>query len=180
MQNISEDLKNKKMVQQTNILMPTNLDTSNTKYSWREVIAAWGFSALVEKATDNPDEQVSIALSMPKGWRTGLLGFSTVCLLFDDKKRVRAKFDFADLKKPLRVVPAISTCVDYDTHIFGDFGTPPRGFIGIVRFGGKMVFRTELMPHRIAKENTVAHLQTLCAKFIELHYPNTDAMAYWD
>lgn len=178
------------------IIMPSLLDNSNTKYTYSQVLAAWGFLNFVEpKESKNPnDNSQREVLSMPKGWKSEVMGYSGWCLIFDKKKRVRARFRFDNLQSPLCIVPAITSTVDYDTHILGEFGKSPRGLVGVVKLGNKIIYSTQTVPYRMRtnqwgsesqesakeREATTAHLKNLCAKYIQLHYPDTDAMAYWD
>ena len=198
MQNISRDGEKPqyKKVSECSLILPTFLDTTNTKYSWRDVLDAWGFEHMVEPQDGEKAKKMDLreVFSMPKGWRTDILAFSDLCVIFDKKKRIRGRFHFSDMRSPLQVVPAISASVDYDTHVFGDFATPPRALVGVVKLGGKIVYKTEKTPYRMQKtrwgnetqesakerETVTAHLKSLCAKYIQLHYPDTDAMAYWD
>jgi len=178
------------------LIWPTVLDTTNTKYTWEEFLAVWGFAFMSQQKDGEKPAKIGLreVLSMPKGWRTDLLAFSDLCIIFDKKKRIRGRFSFSDLNAPLQVVPAISSVVDYDTHVFGNFAATPRGLVGVVRLGGKIAYSTQTMPYRMQRtqwggeteqstkerETVTAFLQSLCDKYIELHYPNTDAMAYWD
>jgi hypothetical protein len=198
MQNISRDGEKPqyKKVSECSLILPTFLDTTNTKYSWRDVLDAWGFEHMVEPQDGEKAKKMDLreVFSMPKGWRTDVMAFSDLCVIFDKKKRPRGRFHFSDLKSPLQVVPAISTFVDYDTHVLGNFAAPPRGLVGVVKLGGKIVYSTQRTPYRMRttqwgneteesakeRETVTAHLKSLCAKYIELHYPDADAMAYWD
>lgn len=185
-----------KKVSEYSVILPTFIDSTNTKYTWREILDVWGFETPAPPREGAREKKTELreVLSMPKGWRSEVTAFSGLCLLFDKKKRIRARFRFDDLRSPLCIAPAISSTVDYDTHILGDFGKSPRGLVGVVKLGNKIIYSTQITPYRMrttqwgnesessAKERqtVTVHLQSLCAKYIQLHYPDTDAMAYWD
>jgi len=198
MQNISKEGNTPvyKKVSEFSIILPTFLDGSNTKYTHDEVLQHWGFSRFVEPKDGEKEHYKGLreVLAMPKGWRSEIMGFSGYCIIFDKKKRQRARFEYSNLKSPLVVIPAISSVVDYDTHVLGDFAKRGRGLVGVVKFGGKIIYQSQLMPYRIElnkwgnetedsikeRERITTHLQRLCANYIQLHYPEKDAMAYWD
>jgi hypothetical protein len=174
------------------VIIPSEIDNTNTAKTWGEAMAFWGFKMNVTESVIGNGKCI---VSMPKNWRVSHSAFSDVFILYDNLMRARARFCMLDKPPLLQILPAVSYEVDFDVHLQKRFSETPFYLQGQIKFRGAVVWRTPTMPapvrtnsngsetpeSRDYRQQVREELTRQCQMYIKNHYPHAekDAFAYW-